>query len=168
MSTENSEKYQKLCIPRGMTFQTPEFVERAFNMAMQGKFVKNIDCKPTKDHNGKEFVTFFITPNQDFRENASTELIYKNLREQGYVNISTGKGHYFWKVKLYVPNLKAKYIQEKPASAAPKIMTDEDTIEFRRWQEQRNAAKAAKAAAAETGPWETEVAEVVEEGELSD
>jgi hypothetical protein len=162
-----TEKYQKLCIPRGMTFQTAEFVEKAFNIAMQGKFVKQIDCKTTKDKTGKEFVTFFITPDQSFRENESTRLVYKNLEEQGFVNISTGKGQYFWKVKLYIPNLKAKYT---PPKNAPRIMTSEDTEAFKLWQKERLAAKAAKAAATEKGPWETEEAEVeeIEEGELDD
>jgi hypothetical protein len=165
-----TEKYQKLCIPRGMTFQTAEFVERAFNIAMKGKFVKQIESKPTKDKNGKDFITFFITPDQEFRENASTQLVYKNLQEQGFVNISTGKFQYFWKVKLYVPNLKAKYAA--PPKNAPRIMTSEDTEAFKNWQKERLAAKAAKAAAAtEKGPWEVEegeLAEEVEEGELTD
>lgn len=162
-----TEKYQKLCIPRGMTFQTVEFVERAFNIAMQGKFVKHIESIPTKDKTGKEFVTFFITPDQSFRENASTALIYKNLQEQGFVNISTGKGHYFWKVKLYVPNLKAKYAP--PPANAPRIMTSEDTEVFKQWQKERLAAKtAAKAAAAEKGPWEKDDVKEIEEGELDD
>jgi hypothetical protein len=156
-----TEKYQKLCIPRGMTFQTTEFVQRAFNIAMKGKFVKEIESKPTKDKNGKEFVTFFITPDQDFRENASTQLIYKNLQEQGFVNISTGKGQYFWKVKLYIPNLKAKYAQ--PPANAPRIMTSDDTEAFKLWQKERLAAKAAAKAAAAKGPWEEN-----EEGELED
>lgn len=161
--TETTDKFPKLCIPRGMLFHTPDFVEKAFNQAMRGKFVKSIESKTTRDKSGAEFNTFFITPNQDFPENASTTLVYKNIQDQGFVNISTGKGRFFWKVKLYVPNLKAKYIPVK--DNGPKIMDAEDTKAFIEWQRERQAAK--KARSENKGPWDQQVEEI-EEGELDD
>ena len=155
-----------LCIPRGMLFHKTEFVENAINQAMQGKFVKKIESKTTRDKSGTEFNTFFITPDQEFEENSSTALVYKKIADQSFVNISTGKGHFFWKVKLYIPNLKAKYAPPKKVSAGPKILDDDETQAFKEWQRERAEAKRAKAAAAEKGPWDK--AENIEEGELKD
>lgn len=164
MATITTEKFPTLCIPRGMLFHTAEFVETAINHAMQGKFVKKIETKTTRDKAGAEFNTFFITPDQEFAENASTAIVYKKLAEEGSVNISTGKGKFFWKVKLYVPNLKAKYAK-KPASTGPKILDNDETQAFKEWQKERAEAKRAKAAA--KGPWEeAEVAPELEEGEM--
>lgn len=157
-----TEKFPTLCIPRGMLFHTAEFVESAFNHAMQGKFVKKIETKTTRDKAGTEFNTFFITPDQEFDENASTAIVYKRLSEEGSVNISTGKGKFYWKVKLYVPNLKAKYAK-KPESSGPKILDNDETLAFKEWQRERAEAKKAKAAA--KGPWEETPADM-EEGEL--
>ena len=161
-------KFPALCIPRAMRFHTAEFVENALNTAMQGKFVEKIEIKTTTDKSGAEFNVIFVHANQSFTENASTALVYKNLRDQGFVNISTGKGKFFWKVKLYVPNLKAKFAPK--ATTGPMIMDSSMTAEFRLWQEERNKAKKAKAvAAAEKGPWEEEEnVKQLEEGELGD
>jgi hypothetical protein len=164
-------KFQTLCIPRAMLFHTADFVEKALNIAMQSTksspFVKNIEQKTTKDKEGKEFNVFFITPNQEFTENAATTLVYEKLKTDGTVNISTGSKGFFWKVKLYIPNLKAKHVPEAGAKKpeAPKIMTDEDTEAYRMWREKRaaaKAAKAAKAAATPKGPWEQEEGELPE------
>jgi hypothetical protein len=162
----NEDKFPMLCIPRGMLFHKTEFVENAINQAMQGKFVKKIESKTTRDKSGTEFNTFFITPDQEFEENSSTALVYKKIADQSFVNISTGKGHFFWKVKLYIPNLKAKYAPPKKVSAGPKILDDDETQAFKEWQRERAEAKRAKAAAAEKGPWDK--AENIEEGELKD
>ncbi len=176
MATEM--KYPVLCIPRAMPFHTTQFVEKQINIAMQSTrataFVKSIEQKTTTDKEGKTFNVFFITPNQEFAENASTTTVYQKLKADGVVNISTGgqKG-FFWKVKLYVPHLKSKHAPEKeavPKREGPKIMTDEDTEAFKQWREKRAAAKAAKAAAEAAapqpaqGPWEGgEEGEILEE-----
>lgn len=165
-STTNADKFPMLCIPRGMLFHTTDFVENAINQAMQGKFVKKIESKTTRDKSGAEFNTFFITPDQEFEENSSTALVYKKIADQGFVNISTGKGRFFWKVKLYIPNLKAKYAPPKKVSTGPKILDDDETQAFKEWQRERAEAKRAKAAAHKEGPWDS--AENVEEGELND
>lgn len=158
-------KFPALCIPRAMTFHTADFVEKALNTAMQGKFVQKIDVKTTQDKSGAEFNVFFIQANQDFPDNASTDIVYKNLRETGFVNISTGKGKFFWKVKLYIPNLKAKHVPKKVSG--PQILDDAMTQEFKEWQRARQEAKKAKQTS--SGPWEkAEEVEVVEEGELDD
>lgn len=159
IATATEMKYPMLCIPRGMLFHKPEFVEKSINIAMDSPrghpFVKSVECKPTKDKDGKEFNVFFITPNQDFAENSATRLVYQTLADKSCVNISTGSKGFFWKVKLYVPNLKAKFAPPTEKKG-PRIMTDEDDAEFRAWREKRAAAKAAKAAksAATSGPWE--------------
>lgn len=153
-SATATEKYPMLCIPRAMLFHKAEYVEKALNIAVDAPrstpFVKNIESKQTKDKDGREFNVMFVTLNQDFPENASTALIYKTLEEKGVVNISTGSKGYFWKVKLYVKNLKAQFAPEKPAREGPRIMTDEDDEAFRVWREKRAAAKAA----ATKGVWE--------------
>lgn len=160
-------KYPMLCIPRGMLFHKPEYVEKSLNIAMESKrggaqFVKSVECKPTKDKDGKEFNVFFITPNQEFPENAATALVYSKLTVDGIVNISTGSKGYFWKVKLYIPNLKSKHVKPVEKTNGPRIMTDEDTEAFRLWREKRAAAKATKVAKAKTGVWE----QGEEEGEI--
>jgi hypothetical protein len=147
-----------LCIPRAMLFHTAEFVENAFNLAMHGKFVKNVAQTKTIDKSGTEFNVFFIHPDQDFKANRATDLLYANLRTQGVVNISTGQGNFFWKVKLYVPNLKAQYLPQPPAPVAPappapvavgpRIMSVEDVEEFEQWRREKAAAKAAAEKAA--------------------
>jgi hypothetical protein len=148
-----------------MTFHKSDFVEKSLNIAMESPrgqpFVKSVECKPTKDKDGKEFNVFFITPNQEFVENAATMLVYNKLNTDGVVNISTGSKGFFWKVKLYVPNLKSKYAPQAEKKG-PRIMTDDDDAEFRAWREKRAAAKAAKVLASKKGPWEGDL----EEGEI--
>jgi hypothetical protein len=160
-SITNELKFPTLVIPRGMHFHTADFVAKQINIAMcstaKFPFIEKVDQKLTKDKEGKEFNVFIIHPNQSFSENAATNAVYSKLKDSGVVNISTGgqKG-YFWKVKLYIPNLKAKFVPETKKNNAPRIMTDEDAEDFKLWREQRAAAKAAKAAkAAEKGPWES-------------
>jgi hypothetical protein len=140
--------YPVLCIPRAMLFHTAEFVENAFNHAMGGKFVKSVGQSTTTDKSGTEFNVFFIHPDQDFKANRNTDTLYKNLSEQGIVNISTGSGKYFWKVKLYVPHMKAQYLPPKPVEVpvpvGPRIMTEKDLAEFRLWQAEKAAAFAEK------------------------
>jgi hypothetical protein len=139
-----------------MTFHKVDFVEKQLNLAFGGHFVQSIDQKTTKDKDGKEFNVFIIHPNQDFTENGATLAVYSKLKTDGVININIGnKGHNFWKVKLYVPNLKAKFIPEKPKKNVPRIMTDDDLEEYRIWKEKRDLAKKAKAAEAK-GPWETD------------
>jgi hypothetical protein len=169
MASTTTDKFASLCIPRAMLFHKADFVEKAINIAMlstsESAFVKSIESKTTKDKEGKEFNVFFITPNQEFEENQATRLVYQKLSADGVVNISTGSKGFFWKVKLYIPNLKAKHtekVAKKPE--APKIMSDEDTEAYRLWREKRLAAKAAKAKAAEAkGPWDSEDGEIFEE-----
>lgn len=169
IATATEMKYPMLCIPRGMLFHKADFVEKSLNIAMDSPrgcpFVKSVECKLTKDKDGKEFNVFFITPNQEFVGNDATALVYKKLDADGVVNISTGSKGYFWKVKLYVPNLKSKFVQ--PKAAGPRIMTEEDNEAFRVWREKRAAAKAAKAAAApeNKGAWEQEEGEITEKFE---
>jgi hypothetical protein len=167
-----NDKFPPLCIPRAMTFQTAEFVEIVFNRVMTSKrghpFVKKVEMASTTDKNGNNFNCFFIHVNQEFNENDATTAVYKALNEKGFVNIATGKGAYFWKVKLYIPRLKEKHFVKK--STAPRIMTEEDDEEFLRWRKERAAAKAAKAQAEaekpkETGAWGDQV-EGDEEGEI--
>jgi hypothetical protein len=167
----SESKFPTLCIPRAMLFHKADFVEKTINIALgsteKSTFVKSVESKTTKDKDGKEFNVFFITPNQDFEENTATKLIYSELQSKGFVNIALGSKGFFWKVKLYVPNLKAKFAPETkkaPAKDVPRIMTEEDNEAFKAWREKRLAAKAAKAAA--KGPWE----EIPggEEGEIFD
>lgn len=149
--------YPVLCIPRAMLFHTAENVEYAFNEAMGGKFVKSVGQSTTTDKAGTQFNVFFVHPDQDFKATRSTDILYRNLREQGVVNISTGTGKYFWKVKLYVPHLKAQYLpkpegaaEEKPVQVSPRILTEADLVEFREFQRQKIAERlAADKAAAE-------------------
>jgi hypothetical protein len=140
-----------LCIPRAMLFHTAEVVEDAINQAMHGKFVKSVAQSTTTDKSGIQFNVFFIHPDQDFKANRCTDTLYNNLKTQGIVNISTGTGKYFWKVKLYVPHLKAQYLPptEVPVPVGPRIMSVEDVEEFEMWRREKAAAKveADKAAA---------------------
>jgi hypothetical protein len=137
--------YQVLCIPRAMLFHTAEIVENAINHAMGGKFVKSVGQSTTTDKSGTEFNVFFIHPDQDFKANLNTDTLYRTISEQGTVNISTGSGKYFWKVKLYVPNIKAQYLPPKPVEVpvpvGQRVMTENDLAEFRAWK----AEKAEKA-----------------------
>jgi hypothetical protein len=141
-----------LCIPRAMLFHTTEIVEKAFNHAIGGKFVKSVGQSTTTDKSGTEFNVFFIHPDQDFKANRNTETLYKNLKTEGTVNISTGSGKYFWKVKLYVPHMKAQYLPPKPVEVpvpvGPRIMTETDLVEFRKWQAEKAEKATAEAAAA--------------------
>jgi hypothetical protein len=149
-SVNTSVNFPALCIPRAMVFQTAEFVENAFNLAMHGKFVKKIDQTTTTDKSGTEFNVFFIHPDQDFQQNNCTELLYTTLREQGTASISTGKGKYFWKVRLYVPHAKAQYLPkpEAPVPVGPRILSKEDEADFLLWRKQREEER--RAAEAQT------------------
>ena len=170
-SDSTAIKFPTLCIPRAMLFHTADFVEKQINAVMcstrSSAFINTIDQKVTKDKEGKEFNVFVITPNQDFTENAATIAVYNKIKADGLVLISIGnsKGKsYFWKVFLYIPNLKSKFAPAVKKYDAPKIMTDDDTEEYRIWREKRAAAKAAKAAkAASKGPWDN-----IEEGEIAE
>lgn len=139
-----------LCIPRAMLFHTAEIVENAFNHAIGGKFVKSVGQSTTTDKSGIEFNVFFIHPDQDFKANRNTDSLYNNLKANGTVNISTGSGKYFWKVKLYIPHMKAQYLPPKPAEVpvpvGPRIMTEADLVEFRNWQAEKARKAAAQAA----------------------
>jgi hypothetical protein len=157
-----------LCIPRAMSFHTAEMVEEVINEAMHGKFVKTVNQSTTTDKAGIQFNVFFIHPDQDFKANRSTDLLYKNLRTENNVNISLGNGSkYFWKVKLYVPHLKAQYLPPteqhtvvKPVEAVkppvapfqfpplptpvgPRVMSVEEAQEFEEWRREKAAAKKA-------------------------
>lgn len=147
-STTTQSTYPSLCIPRAMLFHTVDFVENAFNQAMGGKFVKTVNQSTTTDRSGTQFNVFFIHPDQDFKSTRSTETLYRKLSEEGTVNISTGVGQYFWKVKLYVPYLKAPYMPkaEVPVPVGPRIMTESDLVEFRKWQAEKANTKGAVAA----------------------
>lgn len=142
--------YPVICIPRAMLFHTAEIVENAFNQAMGGKFVKSVGQSTTTDKAGIQFNVFFIHPDQDFKATRSTDTLYKGLKDQGTVNISTGSGHYFWKVKLYVPHLRAQHMPQPaqpvvaPVQVGPRIMTESDLAEFREYQREKAAAKAAE------------------------
>lgn len=145
MSTVN---FPVLCIPRAMTFHTADLVEKVFNQVMGGRFVKTVQETKTKDRAGGDFNVFFIHPDQDFKANGSTESLYGILREQGVVNVSTGTGRYFWKVKLYVPHLKAQYLPPKPevpVPMGPRIMTVEDVAEFEAWRREKAEREAKEA-----------------------
>lgn len=139
-----------LCIPRAMLFHTAEIVENAFNHAIGGKFVKSVGQSTTTDKSGIEFNVFFIHPDQDFKANRNTDSLYNRIKANGTVNISTGSGKYFWKVKLYVPHLKAQYLPPKPVEVpvpvGPRIMTEADLVEFRNWQAEKARKAAAQAA----------------------
>lgn len=144
-TTQSQTTYPVLCIPRAMLFHTAEFVESAFNQAMGGKFVKSVGQSTTTDKSGTQFNVFFIHPDQDFKATRSTDALYRTIQEQGTVNISTGSGRYFWKVKLYVPHLRAQYLpkpDETPVPVGPRIMTEADLAEFREFQRAKAAAKA--------------------------
>jgi hypothetical protein len=128
-----------------MLFHTAEFVENAFNQAMGGRFVKTVQMTTTKDRSGSDFNVFFIHPDQDFAANGATEKLYTTLRESGIVHISTGSGRYFWKVKLYIPHLKAQYLPPKPDApvpVGPRIMTVQDVAEFEAWRREKAAREA--------------------------
>jgi hypothetical protein len=145
-----SVNFPVLCIPRAMLFHTAEFVENAFNQAMGGRFVKTIQLTVTKDRSGSDFNVFFIHPDQDFAANGATKQLYATLRESGIVHISTGTGRYFWKVKLYVPHLKAQYLPPKPDApvpVGPRIMTVQDVAEFEAWRREKAEREAREAAA---------------------
>ncbi len=143
-----SVNFPVLCIPRAMLFHTAEFVENAFNQAMGGRFVKTVQTTTTKDRSGADFNVFFIHPDQDFAANGATEKLYTTLRETGIVHISTGSGRYFWKVKLYVPHLKAQYLPPKPDApvpVGPRIMTVQDVAEFEAWRREKAEREAREA-----------------------
>lgn len=150
-ATATEVNFPVLCIPRAMLFHTTEIVENAFNHAIGGKFVKSVGQSTTTDKSGTEFNVFFIHPDQDFKANRNTETLYKNLKTEGIVNISTGSGKYFWKVKLYVPHMKAQYLPPKPVEVpvpvGPRIMTETDLAEFRKWQAEKAEKVTAEAAA---------------------
>lgn len=147
-ATQTNDVFPVLCIPRAMLFHTSEFVENAINHAMGGKFVKTMSQSTTTDKSGTQFNVFFIHPDQDFKPNRNTDTLYKNLKNDGIVNISTGSGKYFWKVKLYVPYLKAKYLPktetEVPVPVGPRILSMADLAEFRQWQKEKAEKNAKK------------------------
>jgi hypothetical protein len=123
-----------------MLFHTAEYVENAFNQAMGGRFVKTVQTTTTKDRSGSEFNVFFIHPDQDFPANGSTKQLYTTIRESGIAHVSTGAGRYFWKVKLYIPHLKAQYLPPKPDApvpVGPRIMTVQDVAEFEAWRREK-------------------------------
>lgn len=144
-----------------MLFHTAEIVENAINQAIQGKFVKSVEQTTTTDKSGTQFNVFFIHPDQDFKANRNTDLLYENLKTQGIVNISTGTGKFFWKVKLYVPYLKTQYLPSavetpvktpvvavvRPVPVGPRIMSVEEETEFEEWRREKAKAKAEKEAA---------------------
>lgn len=143
-----SVNFPVLCIPRAMLFHTVEFVENAFNQAMGGRFVKTVQMTTTKDRAGSDFNVFFIHPDQDFAANGATNQLYATLRNSGIAHISTGSGRYFWKVKLYIPHLKAQYLPPKPDApvpVGPRIMTVQDVAEFEAWRREK-AERAAREA----------------------
>jgi hypothetical protein len=157
-ATANTQStFPVLCIPRAMLNQTAEMVEEAINHAMHGKFVKSVGSSTTTDKSGTQFNVFFIHPDQDFKANRCTEMLYNKIKTEGIAQISTGIGKFFWKVKLYVPHLKAQYLPPPPAAAAvvpapavnrpvpvgPRIMTVEEVEEFEMWRREKAAAKAA-------------------------
>ncbi len=167
MSTVTNVTFPLLCIPRAMLFHTAEIVENAINQALHGKFVKSVQQTTTTDKAGLQFNVFFIHPDQDFKANRSTDTLYETLKTQGTVNISTGTGKFFWKVKLYVPHLKAQYLPPapvvtsapvlvvRPVPVGPRIMSVEEEAEFEEWRREKAKAKeiadkiAAEKAAAE-------------------
>jgi hypothetical protein len=155
----NITTYPVLCIPRAMLFHTAEFVENAFNKAAQGKFVKSVAQTTTTDKAGAKFNVFFIHPDQDFKSNRNIDILYDTLKTQGTVNISTGTGTFFWKVKLYVPHMKAQYLPPpalveqapqipvmvvRPIQISPRVMTVEEEAEFEEWKREKAAKIAAK------------------------
>jgi hypothetical protein len=102
----------------------------------------------TKDRSGTDFNVFFIHPDQDFAANGATEKLYTTLRESGIVHISTGSGRYFWKVKLYIPHLKAQYLPPKPDApvpVGPRIMSVQDVAEFEAWRKEKAEREAKEA-----------------------
>lgn len=148
-----------LCIPRAMLFHTAEIVENAFNLAMGGKFIKEVHQSTTTDSYGKQFNVMILHPDQDFKANNNTDRLYRDIKNNGVANIYTGRdGKYFWKTKLYIPHMKAQYLPPKPAAEAPvpagprvvtevpvpvgpRVMTESDLVEFRQWQAEKRAAE---------------------------
>jgi hypothetical protein len=158
-SSSNTVTFPVLCIPRAMLFHTAENVEQAINQAVHGKFVKLVAQSTTTDKSGTQFNVFFIHLDQDFKANRHTDNLYSTLKTQGVVNISTGTGKFFWKVKLYVPYLKSQYMPPapvvvtpakvevpiavvRPVPVGPRIMSVEDEAEFEEWRREKATAKA--------------------------
>lgn len=159
VSNVSNETFPVLCIPRAMLFHTAEIVEKAINQALHGKFVKSVQQTTTTDKSGVQFNVFFIHPDQDFKANLSTDTLYKTLKTEGTVNISTGTGKFFWKVKLYMPHLKAQYFPPapvvspaavlvvRPVPVGPRIMSVEEEAEFEEWRREKAKLQAEKQAA---------------------
>ncbi len=165
MSTQIAQlTFPVLCIPRAMVFHTAEMVEEVVNGAMCGKFVKTVNQSTTTDKAGTQFNVFFIHPDQDFKPNRNTDTLYRTLRTENNVNISLGNGSkYFWKVKLYVPHLKAQYLPTPieqtvvktvaprpfefpplPTPVGPRVMSVEEAEEFEQWRREKAIAKKAE------------------------
>lgn len=149
MSANQSQlTFPVLCIPRAMLFHTAEIVENAFNLAMGGKFIKEVHQSTTTDSYGKQFKVMILHPEQDFKANINTDKLYRDIKNNGVANISTGgDGKYFWKTKLYIPHMKAQYLPPKteavaevPVPVGQRVMSESDLAEFRIWQAEKRAA----------------------------